>query len=110
MGVDFSPDLPDDSHATWSYGGFDEFRNRLREHDLAKQGIIDKFLLHSDCDGVLLPAQCAELIPHLRQIITSWPDVKQEVDVRLFYDKSMGLKLLEQMEFCIETEQVLEFS
>lgn len=83
MGVDISP-----GGASWAYGGFMRFRERLAKaegFDLKEmqgfggKGDWDdhpeglKYLLnHSDCDGYLDSWECAEILPRLKEIIETW--------------------------------------
>ncbi len=112
MGIDFSH-----GQARWSYGGFNNFRQRLAQilgfnlndmigfgGDLSWDQVHDpiKDLLdHSDCDGDLSPEQCATIAPRLREMVTAWPNDE--------YDKVSALKLAEGMELAAAEGERLIF-
>ena len=79
MGLDFAQ-----SDAHWSYSGFNDFRRRLsfmldfdlrsmvgfggeRSWNAVPQDDILVLLNHSDCEGILSPAECAVVGPRLRE-------------------------------------------
>lgn len=112
MGLNFSH-----TEASWSYGGFMEFRKRLanqigvnldrmagfggkRSWTTVKDSI--KLLLnHSDCDGTLSLGQCRKIAPRLRKLVSSWPNDD--------YDKVNALELADGMEKAEQEGVVLEF-
>ena len=105
MGLDFTHG---DAH--WAYGGFHRFRERLAEHEgfdlnamvgFKSQGgrpwdevttDLKPLLNHSDCDGVLTPAECAQVAPRLAKVIAAW-DADE-------YDRRHAEALIEAMEGC----------
>ncbi len=117
MGLSFSH-----CRASWSYRGFNEFRERLARAigmDLramegfdgdkpwpsaAKEPLI-YLLNHSDCDGHLTPHQCKLVAPRLKAIIEAWPDG----DYKLQHDKRMGRELVKGMKSAAARKQNLEF-
>ena len=59
------------------------------------------FLHHSDCDGVLTPAECRSVAPALRDVLTRWEEIND--------DRDMGLRLCDLMDACAAQGKVLEF-
>ena len=117
MGLDFNR-----SEASWSYGGFHEFRKALAAEiniDLeTMEGFADNgkpwaeiddpivpFLNHSDSDGELAPEECHQVAPRLRELVAGWPD---DTSAR-GYDKESALVLADDMETCAEEETPLGF-
>lgn len=110
--------------ASWAYGGFARFRERLAEaeginlRDMEGYGgtrswelpngtpvtPLAPFLCHSDCDGYLDGYDCASVLPRLRFIVASWPDDP------LDYDKRQARALIAGMEHCAEHRCALVFS
>lgn len=102
---------------SWSYGGFGEFRRRLAAeiginlHEMKgflggwrpwkMRDPIVPLLNHSDCDGVLTPAECAQVAPRLRELVAEWEDDN--------YDRDMALKLADAMDACVADGVDLEF-
>lgn len=63
---------------------------------------LKPFLQHSDCDGVLLPAECREIVPRLRAVIDAlWPDS--------CYNREHGLMLAEGMAAAAAADEELVF-
>lgn len=56
---------------------------------------------HSDCDGELTPAECAQVAPRLKEIVSDWPIGD--------YDRNAALSLVAAMEYCAEHGENLEF-
>jgi hypothetical protein len=107
---------PGDAH--WSCTGFGHFRERLAEaegfnfRDMDGHAPLDApedwvgrswdevdtplkpLLNHSDCDGYLHATECEQMIPRLRQIISSWPESD--------YDRRQGEALIAGMEHCVQ--------
>lgn len=112
MGLDFSH-----CNAQWAYSGFNSFRRRIAQavgFDLDSMtgfgggnpwGMISDpvkpLLDHSDCDGILTPAECAQVAPRLRELVADWPDDD--------YDKVSALMLAEGMEKAAKNGENLEF-
>jgi hypothetical protein len=123
MGLDFSHG---DAH--WAYGGFQRFRERLAEHEgfdlnemhgfcapwrghdpeahpdrpwSAVTTPLKPLLNHSDCDGVLTPAECAQVEPRLTEIVSTWPEGD--------YDRMHAETLAAAMRLCIERDEELGF-
>lgn len=111
MGLDFrikgvKRDFRESPH--WSYSGFGDFRKRLAESigitleemkgfsPIGKSWPfshpVEALLAHSDCDGVLSPYECAQIVEPLREIIRQW----DEID----YDRVHGELLAGFMEKC----------
>lgn len=111
----------------WSYLGFNAFRKSLAAHegfDLDQmQGYgsgnmlssdyrhgtrdwdeitsdLKPLLNHSDCEGELLPEECAQVFPRLREICDGLEDA---------YDRRNGLALAECMLTCAAEGTPLEF-
>lgn len=125
MGIDFTAsknedDLTDEHYAKWSYSGFSDFRERLADEiniDLnAMEGFggedlwdeidddIKPLLNHSDCDGILTPAECKQVAPRLEQIVAQWSDTSTDG-----YDKDNALALARLMHFCVDNQADLIF-
>jgi hypothetical protein len=114
MGLDF-----DKSDAHWSYSGFHRFRRKLaatigitldamegfEDPDWLNPGgrrgyswdkindPIVPLLYHSDCDGELLPSECASIAPRLRELVSFWDDDD--------YDKQQAILLADSMDECV---------
>lgn len=65
----------------WSYSGFNEFRERLREQaqyswkDMQENingDILHVFLWYSDCDGSIESSKCDSLADRLVGLVDSW--------------------------------------
>lgn len=117
MGVRFHP-----GDASWSYGGFADFRRRLASAEginlLHMQGFgghepwelpngtprtaLAPFLNHSDCEGYLDGYDCASVWPRLHEIIGGWPADE--------YDSRNGYELIKAMRHCAEHGCALVFS
>lgn len=117
MGIDFSH-----SDAHWAYSGFNRFRRALAQHegfDLDRMlgftraadavswdtvtSPLKPLLNHSDCDGEMTPAECAQVAPRLREVVRAvWPDPRE-------YDHAHGLLLAEAMERCAANGEPLVF-
>jgi hypothetical protein len=132
MGLDFTHEADIGHHCPqWGYMGFGLFRERLAEAegfvlrdmygftDLARRLTepdhigrdweeittpLKPLLDHSDCDGDLSPAECAQVAPRLREIVEQWPD-----DPEHHYDRVNGLALVDCMVVCQMFETKLEF-
>ena len=92
---------------SWSYSGFDDFRQRLAREIGIELNEMEHFggarpwsdvvsdivplLNHSDCDGELSPEDCARVAPALRRLIARWAE-------RGDYDREMGERLAGMME------------
>jgi len=123
MGLDFSH-----CNASWSYDGFDRFRQKLAKEvgiDLdsmegfdiravltgkisnsnkwssLKPDDVHDFLNHSDCDGILTPEQCGRIAPRLTELIKDWDDDD--------YDKQQALELIEGMNAASQAGEPLKF-
>lgn len=115
MGIDFSH-----GGASWSYGGFGQFRTRLAEaigitltemrgfRGLREWSTVDDpivpLLNHSDCDGELPAIVCATVAPRLREIVSAWPDDPFD------YDRENALRLADGMEECAALGVPMEFT
>lgn len=120
MGVTIRP-----GGASWAYGGFMRFRERLaeaegidlremkgfggdREWELPNgQSVtpLAPLLNHSDCDGYLAGYECASVLPRLKSIVESWG-----ADGSWDYDTQHGRLLVEGMEHCAQHGCALVFS
>ncbi len=120
MGVSIRP-----GDATWAYGGFMRFRERLAEaegltlRDMVGFGgtkpwefsngnpitTLKPLLDHSDSDGYLAAWECEEVLPRLRSIVGSWPD-----DDEHHYDKRQAASLIAGMEHCVNHGCAMVFS
>lgn len=113
MGLRFYIRRLEATGATWSYGGFMRFRERLaeevgiplremsgysapgsrkpgwREWPHPNQEPLVPLLDHSDCEGRLTGEECADIESRLRDIVSGWPDDD--------YDKVKGLELADAM-------------
>ena len=114
MGLDFSH-----CDARWSYSGFMRFRRRLAALiglDLDQMYgfggerswalIVDPIaglLNHSDCEGILTPAQCREIAPRLRVLAAALGDDD------FGYDRDQALVLAAGMERAADEGENLEF-
>ncbi|UUV45966.1 hypothetical protein [Bacillus phage vB_BanS-Thrax1] len=56
---------------------------------------------HSDCDGNLSPEQCGVIAPRLKELVSNWNDDD--------WDKRKALELAEDMQWCYENNETLEF-
>ena len=111
MGLDFNPGT-----ASWSYTGFNAFRERLaKEINMNLRSMkgfggnikFSKFndpiiplLDHSDCDGHLTVKECEQVAPRLIELVKDWPDD---------YDRQEAIKLANDMLFCVKKKQKLIF-
>lgn len=103
----------EDTHIDWSYGGFHEFRSHIADTagfylgDMKGYGgtrpwsVVDQrlvpFLNHSDCDGYLLPEECAAFLPALREIIPQMLDEyhrKRAGDLARFLERAIQENLV----------------
>jgi hypothetical protein len=130
MGLAFAPSVPGMERPSWSYSGFHGFRCRLAAEigvyleamemfctaePVATRGAradvrpipwskvsdpLVPLLAHSDCEGVLTPAECARVAPRLRDVV---PRLGDE------YDTEHGLRLAALMEWCAAEGVDLEF-
>ena len=116
MGIDFRTHR---SHASWSYGGFHDFRTRLAAHiginnyDAMEGTTIRHWhtltdsplvplLAHSDCDGLLTTLQCAQVAaPLLSAVMELWGSSS--------YDWHQGTELVRCMLDCVAENTPLEF-
>jgi len=98
MGIDFRLMLPERVNASMSYGGFNDFRNRIAgefgttTEELYHENKISlsakkptegpwakipdglfPLMNHSDCDGQLDAEQCAIVYPALEDVAAKWP-------------------------------------
>ncbi len=110
----------DACEASWSYSGFNAFRERLagqlgfvldemdgfggdRDWDSAliivAAGDLKPLLHHSDCEGSLHYDACQIIAPALREAVKDWPDDD--------YDKINALRLCEAMECMDDTDKLL---
>ena len=113
MGLDFTH-----GDAQWAYGLFAHFRRRLAEHEgfdleamagFTRNGRswdevttdLKPLLNHSDCDGALTPAECAQVAPRLAEVIATWPQDD--------YDRQSGEALVMAMQYCAEHGEELGF-
>jgi len=116
MGIRFVPES-----ASWSYGGFDEFRKRLAieigldldqmkgfggdiSWDVADP--ITLLLSHSDCEGSLSPIECQQIAPRLRDLFSTW---SSELGTDEGYDKTNALRLVDAMQICVAEQIPLLF-
>jgi hypothetical protein len=132
MGLDFAHEARAGHNCPqWSHGGFGRFRERLAETegfdlrdmygftDFARRltdpdhvgrdwdeiaTTLKPLLDHSDCDGELTPAECAQVAPRLREIAGQWPD-----DMEHRYDRRSGMALAGCMDECVALDVNLEF-
>jgi hypothetical protein len=114
MGLNFTQ-----CNAQWSYSGFMDFRIKLakeiginlREMEFFKKeqtGMswknvkdnIKPLLIHSDCDGIMLPKTCAKVAPRLRQLVSEWEDS---------HDKRQAIELAKGMDECVKKRISLRF-
>lgn len=111
--------------AQWSYTGFNAFRARLAREEGLDLHLMHGFggdmpwdetvtplrplLDHSDCDGDLSPEECAQIAPRLTEICQSWENVEFGDDPQLYYDRSNGLLLAEEMRRAVTAGERLEF-
>lgn len=122
MGLDFTG-----ANASWSYGGFGRFRERLAKvcgFDLETMegfggseqrpwvapwtgtaGDLIPLLHHSDCEGEISPQDCARVAKRLREVLAHNEFTQDLYD----YDRDNGLLLAEGMEACARDGVALEF-
>lgn len=79
--VGFASGLAPIDRPSWSYGGFGRFRERLcaaagqpDPSDLWESGevgdpALEPLIWHSDCEGILLPDECRQVAPRLRELL-----------------------------------------
>lgn len=124
MGLDFSH-----THAYWAYSAFHRFREALAKHEGIHLNAMAGFhnlrcqhepddhpnipwdnittplkplLDHSDCDGELTPAECAQVAPRLREVVPLiWPDPDD-------YDHRHGMLLADGMDAAAAASENLE--
>lgn len=113
-----SPDV------SWSYTGFGVFRRWLaqtEEFDLCEMRgfggqrvwsevntTLTPLLNHPDDDGPdLSPAQCASLLPRLREIADQWPDGSKDPLVQQHIDSIR--RLVTVLRLCVEKDVDLLF-
>lgn len=105
--------------ASWSYGGFNSFRERLallegiRLDEMVGFGgetewdrvvtPLKPLLNHSDCDGDLSPEECRTVAPRLRELLGTLNDP-------IGYDRRHGYLLAGSMEHCAAHGKRLEFT
>jgi hypothetical protein len=94
---------------SWSYTGFNDFRERLAKQIGIKLREMDGFcdsgkpwdevtddiaplLNHSDCDGKLSASECERIAKRLRELVKNWDDGD--------YDKQNAVALADAMETC----------
>jgi hypothetical protein len=105
--------------ASWAYGGFRRFRERLAEaegfdlNEMAGYGddpcrdwdeihsTLAPLLNHSDRDGYLGAWECEPMVMRLRRIIRDW----DEDD----YDRQQAKVLIKGMEHCVEHRCAMVF-
>jgi hypothetical protein len=118
MGIGFSH-----CDASWSYSGFNSFRQRLaKEIGIRDLGLwwnlggidgkredyndpIELLLDHSNCEGVLSPEECRVIAPRLREVVEAWSEEIHKGG----YDKQMAIRLADGMEKAAAEEKNLEF-
>lgn len=109
-----------EDYASWSYGGFMRFRERIAEHygiNLKEMegfcengkswsdkliGPMVLFLHHSDCDGEIASEKCGEIAAELMTVIESWDDHD--------YDKQQGKVLVQNLKRAHATNVPLIFA
>lgn len=112
MGLSFTH-----GNAQWAYGGFHRFRERLADHEGFDLNAMNGFggdrswddvttdlkplLNHSDCDGAMTPAECAQVAPRLAEVIKTWPEDD--------FDRRSGEELVKAMQYCAERGEELGF-
>lgn len=105
----------------WSYGGFKLFRERLAESegfDLSQMAgfggtrdwdeittDLKPLLCHSDCDGEMTAAECAQVAPRLYGVLASW----DQRGIDLMHDLRSGAELVKAMEMCAAGNLTLVF-
>lgn len=103
--------------ASWSYSGFNLFRNRLAKEIginlVNMEGFggqtswkmikddIKPFLNHSDCDGSLGPVTCGKVARRIEELVDKWSDRD--------YDKEMALSLALDMRILSKNKKRLIF-
>lgn len=134
MGLDFSHnnDQPDHCCPGWAYSGFNRFRERLAAAEgfslSDMQGFssgnpfkgtrvagvrswdeittpVKPLLDHPDDGGELTAAECAQVGPMLREVVSGWG----ADDSRLGRDRDRGLALADCMDICARLDTPLEF-
>jgi hypothetical protein len=96
--------------AHWSYSGFNSFRMRLAEHEgfdlRAMEGFdgtrpwaevsspLQPLLAHADDEGVLTPAECAQMYTPLTRIVNGWAAESGDMHD---YDVEQGRLLAQSM-------------
>ena len=132
MGLDIRPrradgeiDYEGNHWARWTYSGFGRFRNLLAAEEGFDLGIMEGFgsdeqtpwtgitsplvplLNHSDCDGELSAAECAQILPRLTEVHAKWsaPGADQEKALRA---EGLG-RLIALVRHCAETGAVADF-
>jgi hypothetical protein len=106
--------------ASWSYSGFNRFRElvaskagisldsmvgfggQMAWEDLAGEALLP-LLNHSDCDGELTPEECKTVAPRLRELA---PQLK---DRSYNYDECHALLLADMMDFAAKVGKPLIF-
>jgi|SRR6185503_10865367 len=109
-------------HTSWSYSGFNRFRERLAIHEgffldnmagFTVEGEpwsdvttdLVPLLNHSDCDGEMTWQEAAQVWPRLEQILEEWSDPENLFD----YDLRAGRNLVEVLKYCDENQTTVLF-
>lgn len=104
------PLVPWERRPSWSYIGFNRFREKLCQaagipdldtlwrDELVGDAALEPLIWHSDCEGILLPEECALVGPRLRQLLSSAVFDDPVTD----YDRQHGTKLADLMGFVAE--------
>jgi len=109
-GIPHVEDVSFEDQAHWTYRGFHRFRQRLaaemeQQKHLIPIGyleVLQQFLEHPDCYGILTAAQCEVLTKQIAFLVWEW-EPKDD------YDRINAIKLCAHMNYCAGSGRNLVF-
>lgn len=67
-------------------------------------------LTHSDCEGVLLPDECEQMLPRLREVRAAWSTKTDDYDPAADYDTRQLGALIDGMAHCVQNGCAVVFA